>query len=85
MPDNDDDFSTAPVSLGEYRARKEDRAKLWTPREALINTLRRIDAGELNAINLVMVIETDTEYHSVVSTPDMDKTIALFARGMREP
>lgn len=77
----DDDYSNMPVSLGEHRAHKEHRAELWTPRDALVNTLRRIDLGEIKPINLVIMLETDTDYHDVVATVDEDKTIALFARG----
>ena len=82
MTDEPTDYNQAPVSIAEHLARKEGKAKLWTPRDALINTLRRIDAGEFNAVNLVMVIETDTEYLSVLATPTTDQSIALFYRGL---
>lgn len=81
---DDEDFSQAPVSLTEHRAKREERAKLWTPRDALINTLRRIDAGELKPQSLVMIVETDSHYESVIATPDMDKTIALLWRGLKD-
>lgn len=77
-----DDFSNAPLSLSEHRALKEDKAKLWTPRDALVNLLRRLDSKELEIENLVIVYETPTEYRSSVATPDEDKTIALLWRGL---
>lgn len=81
---DDDDYSKTPVSLTEHRARKEDRASLWSVRDALINTLRRIDAGEFKALSMAMVIESEDSYLRVVATPDHDKTIALMYRGLRE-
>lgn len=81
---DDDNYANAPVSITEHRARKEEKAKLWTPRDALINTLRRIDAGDLEPVNLVMIVETDSHYESVIATPDMDKTIALLWRGLKD-
>lgn len=79
------DYTQEPMTLTEFRARKEERAGIWTVRDSLINTLRRIDAGEFVPQHMVMVIETDQEYLSVTATPDQDKTIALLWRGLREP
>lgn len=79
------DYTQEPVTLTEYRARREDKAQLWTVRDALVNTLRRIDAGEFTALHMTMVIETETDYLRVTATPDQDKTIALLWRGLREP
>lgn len=80
-----DDYTQEPVTLTEFRARRDDRAGLWTVRDALVNTLRRIDAGEFTAMHMTMVIETEDGYISVTATPDQDKTIALLWRGLREP
>ena len=82
MTDEPTDYTKAPVSIAEHQARKHEKAKLWTPRDALINTLRRIDAGEFNAVSMVMVIETDSEYLSVLATPTTDQSIALFYHGL---
>jgi hypothetical protein len=78
----DEDFSNAPVSIAELRALKGDKAKDWSPRDALVRTLRQIDSGEINPINLVMIFETEDEYREVISTEDIDKTLALYARGL---
>lgn len=80
-----DDYANEPITLTEHRARKEDKASIWSVREALVNTLRRIDAGEFVPVHMVMVIETEEEYLSIAASPDQDKTIALFYRGLREP
>jgi len=80
-----DDYTQEPVTLTEFRARKEGLATIWTVRDALVNTLRRIDAGEFVPENMVMVIETEENYISVTATCDQDKTIALLYRGLREP
>lgn len=41
------DFSKLHT-IGELRSERTDDARLWTPREALIETLRLIDAGEID-------------------------------------
>ena len=45
MPEN---FAQHPVSLTEAKAGKSGDAALWTPRDALISALRRLDSGEIN-------------------------------------
>jgi hypothetical protein len=81
---DDTDYSRIPQSISELRAKRQDKAKLWTPRDALVNTLRRIDSGEIDPVSLALILETETEYHSVIATPDKDKTIALFYRGLED-
>ena len=41
-----ENFKDHPVSIGEIRSDKSDNAADWTPRDALISLLRRIDNGE---------------------------------------
>jgi hypothetical protein len=48
------DFAKAPKSLGEARADKSHRASDWTPRDALVDLLRQIDAGELDVDTVVI-------------------------------
>lgn len=45
---NYSDFKDAPESITEIKANKEEKASLWTPRDALISALRDIDSGKLN-------------------------------------
>lgn len=49
-----DDFKNAPVSIAEAVSEKEWDARRWTPRDALIATLREIDNG-LNIDKMVIV------------------------------
>lgn len=49
------DFSEHPISLPEARARRSGQASDWTPRDALIDTLRRLDSGELNIDAAIVV------------------------------
>ena len=42
------DFSKLPVSISELKSRKSEFAKDQTPRNALIELLRKIDAGEID-------------------------------------
>lgn len=55
-----DDFSAAPMSIGELRARKSGKGADWTPRDALVDTLRRIDQGEISPDGLVVVFGKNT-------------------------
>ena len=40
-------YSNYPVSLAEVRSSKTQNAADWTPRDALIEVLRKIDSGEI--------------------------------------
>lgn len=40
-------YSNHPVSLAEVRSSKTQNAADWTPRDALITVLRKIDRGEI--------------------------------------
>ena len=50
-----EDFSSAPKSLTEARAQKNQRARDWEPRDALIACLRAIDSGELAGIDELVI------------------------------
>jgi len=47
-----DDFSDAPMSIGEIRAAKSNLIRDLTPRDALIDLLRDIDAGKVKITNI---------------------------------
>lgn len=49
-----DDYSEHPQSVAEIRAGKAGRARLWTPRDALIDMLRDIDSGKVAPRTLVI-------------------------------
>lgn len=50
-----EDFSEHPKSINEIRSDRSTAAADWTPRDALIATLRRIDNGELVADALCII------------------------------
>jgi hypothetical protein len=52
---SDEDFSKYPQSIKEVRANKSEDAADWSPRDAIIVMLRRIDAGEFNEVDTAIV------------------------------
>lgn len=50
-----DDFSNHPVSISEARSDRSQSSRDWTPRDALIDLLRKIDRGEETPAVLVIV------------------------------
>lgn len=81
----DDDFKNHPMTIGELRSEKTQRASDWTPRELLISTLREIDAGNIEADMCVVVMgkliangEGETRVRQ--STPSIYATLGLLER-----
>lgn len=54
-------FANYPESLAEHRAHKNQDGALWSPRDALIDMLRRIDSGELKPRACIVVVDYDDE------------------------
>lgn len=54
------DFSDHPRSIAELRSDKENNAALWTPRDCLIDCLRKIDSGEIDPTAMVIVYGKET-------------------------
>ena len=50
-----DNFSDAPMTIGEIRSTKTDSMRDISPREILIEILREIDSGRLTLADLVIV------------------------------
>lgn len=50
-----ENFADAPLSDTEIKSDKTRNQKDWTPRDVLISTLRRIDAGEIDPDSLTVV------------------------------
>lgn len=79
-----DDFSAHPPSITEIKASRSQSCAAWTPRDALIDLLRRIDAGEANLDALVIAYrETNdaglrTRFSMVA--PDSATGLGLLAR-----
>lgn len=76
-----DDFSKYPKSVNELN--NNGNAANWTPREALISVLRKIDSGELDPTAL-MVISMTRESDGHTSTyytsagPDLPTSIGML-------
>lgn len=60
-----DDFSDTPRTIGEIRSEKNWSAEDWTPRDALISTLRDIDEGKINPDTLIIFMCTHEEGKAV--------------------
>ena len=58
--DADASFADAPISITEARAGRVHDAAQWTPRDALVDLLRRIDRGEVNVKQLVIAYAVET-------------------------
>lgn len=77
-----DNFTDYPMSVTEKRGKHS--ASKWTPRDALISMLRRIDSGEIpNVDALVIVLREkldDGEYRTFFSqaTPDFHTSLGML-------
>ena len=83
-------FENTPVSIGEVRADKTRSAADWTPREALVELLRRIDSGEYPGMDALILcwrtvkktaskaLEINSYYSA--SSPDIHTTLGVLAR-----
>ena len=49
-----ENFANAPLSISELRANREQKASLWSPRDALISTLRDLDSGKIKPDQLIV-------------------------------
>lgn len=57
-----DDYSDAPVSIGEARSDKEGDAALWSTRDMLIAMLRDIDNGKVAPVHTIIAFrETNAD------------------------
>lgn len=77
---SNDDFSNYPEQLGEKRGKMSDD---WTPREALITMLRRIDKGEVKPVVLVICVLEASEQGGtapsfVAASPDGSLSVAAL-------
>jgi hypothetical protein len=78
-------FADHPQSVGEIRANKDKDARIWSPRDALIDVLRTLDRGEIEVSSLIVVFNVlekgkhdRTSYTS--ASPDIPTTLGLLAR-----
>ena len=50
-----DSYKDYPRSITELKGEKDHDSRTWTPRDALINTLRDLDSGELEADHIMIL------------------------------
>lgn len=51
---DNENFSEAPLSVAEIRSSKNRNGADWSPRDALIHTLREIDKGVLDPQSMII-------------------------------
>lgn len=77
-------FSEYPMTVGELKADKSQRADSWTPRDLLINLLRFIDKGS-PVKEMVVAFQVEIENGGrqtsyAVSAPDVVTTLGMLER-----
>lgn len=83
-----DSYANHPLSVGDIRSERSNDAKDWSPRDVLIDTLRRIDRGEVAPAALVVVMKHESDggrmssTETVTSSPSEDVKTALLARAL---
>lgn len=80
------DFRDYPKSITEIKASKDTNAATWTPRDAVIAFLRRMDAGEFPGMETVVIIGTwregpTTHTHYSVASPTLQDTLGCIELG----
>lgn len=81
-----EDFKDHPVSVAEVRSAKTRSASDWTPRDALVATLREIDSGKLNVEAIIICMRTAGDKPGAAgsvfkaSSPDPHITLGLLTR-----
>ena len=73
-----------PISLGTVRAEREGNAAAWSPRDVLVDCLKRIDAGTIAPDAIVVVWrEKDgpcrTRTRFAQSGPDVHTALGLLS------
>lgn len=78
-------FDNAPVSINALKARKNDRAADWAPRDALVETLREIDNGTIVNCDAMVICWRANDEGSLssfftASSPDIHVTLGMLSR-----
>lgn len=78
-------FAEYPVSIGTHKASLHRDAALWTPRDALVDMLRRIDRGELKPRALIIAVDfEDSDGDGAmtynISSPNFLTSVGLAGR-----
>ena len=81
-----DNFADHPRSVTEIKSDRTRRANDWTPRDVLIELLRKIDGGELPNLDALVVCYRDKPENGAVksyysaSSPDIHVSLGLIER-----
>ena len=77
-------YEDHPISVTEAKAKRHQDAAEWTPRDALIHVLRKIDSGEMSPDALIVTLreQKDEEYYYswCVASPNTATSVGLLAR-----
>lgn len=73
-------FAAWPKSVTEIAAEKANDAAVWTPRDVLIDTLRAIDAGEIEPEQLAVVWANQKVCSDSYSGPGDEAKFTMLAR-----
>lgn len=78
-------FADAPTTIGEARAKRDQSAAQWSPRDALVNLLREIDTGETKVTALVVTFAVEHDDGRLGhgfrnAAPDNFTALGLLAR-----
>lgn len=73
-----DDFSKVPRTLGEARSEKTQDGADWSPRDALIHLLRKIDSGEVQVKELVISYRGEEDGHVLNASADIWSALGLL-------
>lgn len=81
----DESFAEYPISISTHKATMHRDAGLWTPRDALVDMLRRIDRGELKPRAIIIAVDfEDSEGDGAmtfnISSPDFLTSVGLAGR-----
>jgi hypothetical protein len=75
-----EDYSNYPKSITELKSDKTQQANDWTPRDVLIDMLRKIDNGEVKPNILAICFREDADTPRIsLSSPDPLITTGMLA------
>jgi len=84
MSTTDKSFAGHPKSIAEVRAAQAGDGSIWTPRDALINTLRDLDEGKIEPTDLLILFNNkEGALHHIAATRDPTTALGLCARMIR--
>lgn len=64
---DDEDFSSYPLSVSEIKSDKSQKSIDWSPRDLLLRVLRDIDSGKISPKTLIMFTSEEHEDDKVTT------------------